>query len=89
MLLMNYKEKLISLRAAEARETKKELMDKIYSISEKINSCESVKDLQELKIFATQAIHRLQGLRADLQPFGLWKREDEEYFNSYVSFWSE
>lgn len=89
MLILNYSEKLLSLRAAEARECKKELMQYIYCISSKIDSCNSVKELQELKIFATQAINRLKGLRADLQPFGLWKQEDEEFINSYLSFWAE
>lgn len=89
MLTYNYKEKLFSLRVAEAKQKKKELMDNLYSISSKIDSCNSVKELQKLRIFATQAIQRLQGLRADLQPFGLWRKEDDEFLSSYVSFWAE
>lgn len=89
MMIMNYREKLVSLRAAEARQAKQELMQNIFNVSSKIDSCNSVKELQELRVFATQVINRLKGLRADLQPFGLWKKEDEEYLNSYIFFWAE
>lgn len=86
---MNYIEKLKCLRAQEAREAKKVLADEIKSVNEKINSCNSVKELQELKQQATQTLKRFEGLKKDLQPFGLWSLDDRNKLDDWNSFWAE
>lgn len=86
---MDYKSKMICLRAQEAREAKKVLADEIKNVNEKINSCNSVKELQELKREATQTLKRFENLKKDLQPFGLWSLDDRNKLEEWNSLWAE
>lgn len=86
---MDYKSKMICLRANEVREAKQLLIAEIKAVSDKIDSCNSIAELQELKQQATQTLKRFEGLRKDLQPFGLWSSDNEESLQRWVDFWAE
>ena len=86
---MNYKETLICLRAKEAREAKNLLFNEIKTVSNEINSCNSISELQELRKKALQILKRLEGLKNDLQSFGLWYFGDNGSLQMYFDFWAE
>ena len=87
--MLTYKDKERLLRAKEAREAKQTLADEMEVVSKQVNSCNSISELRELKNQASQILQRFNGLKKDLQPFGLWSKDDQEGLQRWAFFWAE
>lgn len=86
---MNYIEKLKQLRQIEAETTFFKLRDDLRSLTGKIEGCNNLQALAVLKTTADSLIKKLEALKKDCTPFGVWSNDMEAELCFYIEFWAE